>query len=237
MCDCFRGSTTIDTCCLLLLFAAACCRYPGIEGAHAIAATIFGDYNPAGRTASTWYESTASLPDYSWHHGDMDESAEGGLTYRFIQNRSKAVYPFGFGLSYTSFAYSNLTIGGENAPAACESLKVSVDVTNRGTVAGDEVVQVYVKLPEATVPTTRVRLVAFERLSMIQPGATERIELTIEPSATAVVYPSSDVYNDTRWVEKGKLELFVGGGQPDYTAGTLAATAARSSTALLSSCQ
>jgi len=204
--------------------------YPGIEGGNAVAATIFGDYNPAGRTASTWYTGTDVLPP----PGEMDETKGNGTTYRYIKSQKFVSYPFGFGLSYSSFSYSNFAAT-KYSVMACEEIQLSVQVKNTGTVDGDEVVQVYAKLPNATVPTTMVRLVSFERV-FVKAGETVTVSLTVTPDGYAVVYDNADIYTDSRQMEMGNLMLFVGGGQPDYYEGFLAKTVVISSAAPYSSC-
>ncbi|GMH73110.1 hypothetical protein TL16_g06094 [Triparma laevis f. inornata] len=210
--------------------------YPGIEGANAIAATLFGDSNPAGRSASTWYRSTSVLPD-AWLEGSMDESDGNGITYRFIKDQSVVDFPFGWGLSYTTFHYSDLTVE-KNVKQIdpCESITLSVTVANVRDLDGEEVVQVYLKLPDATVETTLVRLVSFKRV-MIKSGDSARVGLKIMPQAMAVIYDDeeSDPYNDTRHMESGLLQLFVGGGQPGYV-DTQHVEVDVTDTALLSSC-
>ena len=105
----------------------------------------------------------------------------------------------------------------------CDPITLTVAVTNTGPLDGDEVVQVYAQTPDATVPTARVRLVAFERVH-IKAGASTVVTLTVLPDTHSVVYPNADVYHDSRQVEVGKVLLSVGGGQPDYYAGVVATT-------------
>ena len=95
---------------------------------------LFGDYNPAGRLPVTFYKSVSDLPPF-------EDYAMKGRTYRFFTGTP--LYPFGHGLSYTTFAYTNLRTSAERVPAA-GTIGVSVDVTNTGARAGDEVVQLYV---------------------------------------------------------------------------------------------
>eukprot|EP00040_Diaphanoeca_grandis_P032448 m.196622 g.196622 ORF g.196622 m.196622 type:complete len:903 (+) comp32628_c0_seq1:29-2737(+) len=204
--------------------------YPGIEGANAIADTIFGDSNPAGRTATTWYTNTSVLPS----PGQMDETAEGGVTYRYVKNQDAVVYPFGYGLSYTTFSYSSFAATSKSI-APCDGVQVSVVVKNTGNVDGDEVVQVYAKLPDATVTTTQVRLVAFDRV-YIKAGDEMTVTLTITPDSYAVVYNNADIYKDSRQIEKGNVQLFVGGGQPGWYKGSLSTTVAVTDTKPLASC-
>jgi beta-glucosidase len=110
--------------------------YPGQAGGTALADALFGDYNPAGRLPVTFYKSEDQLPAF-------DDYNMKGRTYRYFEG--EPLYPFGYGLSYTTFSYRNLRLPGE-APAG-GSLKVSVEVENSGKRAGDEVVQLYVKHP------------------------------------------------------------------------------------------
>jgi beta-glucosidase len=114
-------------------------RYPGQEGGDAIADVLTGAYNPAGRTAVTWYANEADLPP----RDQQSMYAGNGWTYRFF--KGDVTFPFGYGLSYTTFAYSNLQLSASTV-APCEPVIVSFSVTNTGSVDGDEVMQVYVQL-------------------------------------------------------------------------------------------
>ncbi len=116
--------------------------YGGQQGGNAVADVIFGDYNPAGRVPVTYYKSIDQIP--AFENYDM-----AGKTYRFF--RQEPLYPFGYGLSYTTFGYSNLVIP-EKATAG-DKITVKVTVTNTGKVEGDEVVQLY--LTDEKASTTR----------------------------------------------------------------------------------
>jgi beta-glucosidase len=145
------------------------------------------------------------------------------------------VFPFGHGLSYTDFSYSGLSVSSSTI-SACDKFELTVTVTNTGKTDGDEVVQIYAKLPDATVPTTRVRLVGFDRVH-VAAGQAAKVTVSIDPNAYAVVHNSSDPYSDTRYIEQGKLVLFAGGGQPDSYAGALNTTVSVTGPSkLLSSC-
>ena len=132
------------------------------------------------------------------------------------------------------FSYSGLGAGSPTVDP-CGTISLTVTVANTGKVDGDEVVQVYAKLPDASVPTTLVRLVAFERVA-IKTGASATVQLVVKTTDLAVVYANSDVYKDSRAIEKGKVELYVSGGQPDYTASPLVTTVTVTGTEALSSC-
>ena len=186
--------------------------YPGMEGAHGLVDVLFGKRSPAGRASVTYYTSTSELPPA----GTMDlypSSTSHGLTYRHY--KGKPLFPFGFGLSYTKFKYSDLKVE-TTAPKACDDMKVSVTVMNTGSRDGDEVVQLYVKQPHASVPVPQVRLVDFERVTIPQ-GQSKTVELTIRPEFHSIITETGgDVYIDKQSVEKGEIEIYVGGGQPDF---------------------
>jgi len=127
--------------------------YPGQAGGTALADVLFGDYNPGGRLPVTFYKSEAQLPPF-------DDYSMKGRTYRYFEG--EPLYPFGYGLSYTTFAYSNLRVPDE--VRANTAIEVSVDVENTGRRAGDEVVQLYMKHPGVVR-----ELAGFKRVTL-QPG-------------------------------------------------------------------
>ncbi|MBM3498244.1 MAG: hypothetical protein FJX74_06190, partial [Armatimonadetes bacterium] len=172
--------------------------YGGEEAGTALAEVLFGDAGPAGRLPVTVYASADDLPPFESY--DME-----GRTYRFF--RGTPLYPFGFGLSYTRFEYRDLRI----TPGAIEpegEAEVSVEVANVGEVAGDEVVQLYVTDPEASVPVPLRQLQGFRRITL-EPGATERVVFTLQPGQL-VCYAD----DGAAMVEPGRFILSVGGGQP-----------------------
>ncbi len=186
--------------------------YPGQHG-DAVADAIFGNSNPAGRLPVTFYRSTSDLPPFT-------DYSMANRTYRYYTG--EVLYPFGYGLSYTTFQYSNLKVP-EKAQTG-NDVKVSVDVKNTSQIAGDEVVEAYLNrdvspvnssaLPagqtmtaeEATQASTpRKALVGFQRLSL-KPGETKTVNFTITSYQLSVVGP------DAKWVERpGKMTLQVGG--------------------------
>ena len=153
--------------------------------------------------------------------------------------------PFqGHGLSYTTYKYSQLRLNASTI-GPCDAVGVTVTVRNTGGRDGAEVVQVYAKQPEASVPVPRVRLVAFERVS-IAAGATATVKLSVEPETHAAVLDNDsddDIYDgrEAVVVEKGVVQIFVGGGQPDFAQrmgqpAPLAANVTVSSQATVASC-
>ncbi len=147
----------------------------GQEIGTALADVLFGDYNPGGRTTMTWYASETDIPTTI-----LDYDIKKGTTYWYF--KGTPVFPFGHGLSYTTFTYANLAVSGAGVSGAT-SVNVSVDVTNSGTRAGDEVVQLYVAYPQSTtLPRPRQQLRGFKRVTL-QPGAKQTITFTLPGSA------------------------------------------------------
>ncbi len=172
--------------------------YPGEEGGTALSDVLFGDYNPAGRLPVTFYKSVDDLPPFR-------EYAMAGHTYRFFEG--EPLYPFGYGLSYTQFDYSDLEL---SAPVidAGESLAVSAIVKNTGDSAGDEVVQLYVKDVEASVPVPIRHLEGFERVHLL-PGESCKISFQLQAQQLSIILDDG-----RRAVEPGTFKVFIGGGQP-----------------------
>ena len=172
--------------------------YGGEEAGTALAEVLFGDYSPAGRLPLTVYESVHELPPFESY--DME-----GRTYRFF--RGAPLFPFGFGLSYTRFEYHNLQIA-PSVARADESVAVSVELTNVGAVAGDEVMQLYVTDVGASVPVPLRQLQGFRRVHL-EPGACETVCFTLQPSQLACYADDGG-----SMVEPGSFTVSVGGGQP-----------------------
>ena len=164
--------------------------YPGGEGGTAIADVLFGDYNPAGRLPVTFYKSVDQLPPFT------DYSMQ-GRTYRYF--KGEALYPFGFGLSYTKFVYSNLRF--DNSAKAGESVGVTVDVTNAGEREGEEVVQLYLTDVAASVPVPIRTLVGFDRISL-RPGEKRSVTFTITPRQMSLIDD-----NGKRVIEPGEFSI------------------------------
>jgi beta-glucosidase len=174
--------------------------YPGEEGGTAVADVLFGDYNPAGRLPVTYYKSVDQLPSFESYAMD-------GRTYRYF--KGEPLYPFGYGLSYTKFAYSNLNVPTTVASGA--PVTVRATVTNAGTRPGDEVVQLYVTDVEASVRVP-VRSLQGVRRIRLAPGEKREVSFTLEPSQLAIVDDSG-----ARAVEPGDFVVTVGGKQPGFS--------------------
>ena len=171
--------------------------YPGQQGGTAIARTLAGANNPAGRLPVTFYTGTDQLPPFA-------DYAMAGRTYRYFTG--KPLYPFGHGLSYTKFAFSGLTLS-TAALTAGERLGVDAVVRNTGRREGDEVVQLYLGFPDA--PGTPIRaLRGFARVHLA-PGARQTVHFDLSPRDLSSVTPAGD-----RVVAPGAYKISVGGGQP-----------------------
>jgi beta-glucosidase len=174
--------------------------YPGQAGGQAIADVLFGDYNPAGRLPVTFYRDTTDLPPF-------ESYAMKGRTYRFFEGTP--LYPFGHGLSYTSFRYQRLR-SSSNTLRAGDSVTVSVDVTNTGRRAGDEVVQLYVRHPSSKVERPRRDLRGYVRVSL-RAGETKTVRMRLPARALAYWNPDTDAWV----VETGPVEIEVGASSAD----------------------
>ncbi|HUN86551.1 MAG TPA: glycoside hydrolase family 3 C-terminal domain-containing protein [Terracidiphilus sp.] len=173
--------------------------YPGVEGGTAIARTLAGLNNPAGRLPVTFYSSLDGIPPFT------DYSMK-NRTYRYFTG--KPLWGFGYGLSYTSFKYGPVKLSAETLRAG-EPLTATVTVTNDGQVGGDAVVEAYLKTPQADGPIHS--LVAFDRLT-IAPGTSKEVTLKIDPRSLSSVDDQGN-----RSILAGKYELSVGSAQPEET--------------------
>jgi len=179
----------------------------GQELGTAVADVLFGDYNPAGRTTMTWYANETDLPSDVFQY---DIRAGKGLTYQYFTGTP--LYPFGFGLSYTTFAYSNLQIGATSL-APCDETTVSVDVQNTGTREGDEVVQLYVSYPDTAMVRPMKQLRGFERIHLA-PGATQTVSFPLRGEALAYWNEGNNRFA----VEAGTVSIQVGASSADIRA-------------------
>ena len=181
--------------------------YPGQAGGTAIADVLFGDYNPAGRLPVTFYRDTSDLPPFD-DYRMLD--APKGRTYRFFEGTP--LYPFGHGLSYTTFRYGALRASAASAGAR-DTVLVQVDVTNTGRRAGDEVVQLYVRHEGSRVKRPRRELRGFRRVPLA-PGETRTVAFRLPVSSLAYWDEGT-----SRWVvESEPVRLMVGASSADIRA-------------------
>ncbi|MGO4213769.1 fibronectin type III-like domain-contianing protein, partial [Terriglobus sp. YAF25] len=167
------------------------------EEGHGLADVLFGEYSPAGRLNQTWPESDAQLPpitDYNIRHGS---------TYMYA--KQKPLYAFGYGLSYTTFTYEDLSLSSHNVNADGE-VRVSVKVKNTGNRAGDEVVQIYVQHLGSAVERPQLELKAFERIH-IESGASRNVVFNLKPRDLAYWDEAGHVW----CIEKESIRVLAGG--------------------------
>lgn len=169
--------------------------YPGELGGEAIAETLFGDNNPGGHLPITFPQTVGQLPDAY----DTDPSR----IFRYIDSDGKPLFPFGFGLSYTTFRFGHL-VAHAPLPGSSNAVRITVDVTNTGTRAGDEVAQLYFHKDVSSVETARRSLVGFSRIHLM-PGQTRTVTFLI-PQRELAVWNA-----DRKWViEPGTYTLWAG---------------------------
>ncbi|HUV41493.1 MAG TPA: fibronectin type III-like domain-contianing protein, partial [Sedimentisphaerales bacterium] len=184
--------------------------YPGQEGAHAIARVIFGDVNPSGKLPETFPKRLEDNPSYGFFPGQKRSVSYGEgiyVGYRHYDTRGiEPLFPFGHGLSYTQFEYSNLRVQ-QNKDA---DVRVTLDVKNAGKVAGAETVQLYVKDIETSVDRPAKELKGFVKLEL-QPGQTKQAELLLNRDAFAFFSPTRKMWV----VEPGQFELLIAASSRD----------------------
>jgi beta-glucosidase len=172
--------------------------YSGEEGGTAIADTLSGRNNPGGRLPVTFYKDVHQLPNF------MDYSMQ-GRTYRYFEG--KPLYPFGYGMSYTTFSYSGLTIP-QTDVAAGDPVTAEASVTNTGSRAGDEVVQLYLKFPDVPgAPLLALR--GFQRVHL-EPGQSRKVQFDLKGRDLSMVTEAGDPI-----IAQGPYTITIGGGQPD----------------------
>ncbi|MGB8646348.1 MAG: beta-glucosidase BglX [Anaerolineae bacterium] len=179
--------------------------HPGIEGGNAIADLLFGDAVPGGKLPVTWPFSAGQCPIYYAHNLTHQPETAPGFQSRYWDIPSTPLYPFGFGLSYTTFAYSNLQLTPAK-PRIGETLSVAVDVTNTGHRSGDEVAQLYIHQRAGSASRPVRELKGFRRITLA-PGETRTVHFTLGPAELS--YWSTAVNG---WVQESEtFDLWVGG--------------------------
>ncbi len=170
--------------------------YPGEFGGQAVAEVLFGDRNPSGKLTITFPKTVGQLPDFY----DFDPSK----TDKYVDGDRTPLFPFGFGLSYTTFSYDGLTVKAPEAGSDTDVL-VTVDVRNSGQVEGDEIAQLYLHHDVSSVEVADRALQAFARVHL-KPGQTERVTFRLKPAQLAVWDARRE------WsVEPGPYTVFAGG--------------------------
>lgn len=173
--------------------------YPGAEGGKAIASLIFGEYSPSGKLPVTFYRTVEELPDFK------DYSMK-NRTYRYMEN--EALYPFGYGLSYTRFEYGCIKVKKDTIQTG-ENFNCLVKVKNAGNIESIETVQLYLKDVEASVTLPRWQLAGIKRVNLA-PGEEKEVSFTVTPRQMALIN------NEGRCIlEPGVFEVYIGGSQPD----------------------
>ena len=165
--------------------------YPGEQGGNAIADVLFGDYNPAGRLPMSVPRHVGQLPVYY--------NKPAPTAHDYVEMSAQPLYPFGFGLSYTTFEYSDLSITDES---------ISFNITNTGTITGDEVAQLYVRNTGTSVVQPERQLKAFERVTL-EPGKTHKVTFLFKDIDLSIV-------NDKmQWTTEGQYEFLIGSSSQD----------------------
>ncbi|XP_028393522.1 probable beta-D-xylosidase 6 [Dendronephthya gigantea] len=167
---------------------------PGQNAGKALVAVLLGYENPAGRLPYTWPASMSQVPDMTNYSMD-------GRTYRYF--KGDPLYPFGYGLSYTNFSYSNIVVPKEIKP--CDQAVVTAELRNIGNRNGDEVTQLYINWPKATVPVPQMQLVGVKR-TFLEASQSIELSFTIEAAQFAV-------YTDQMVIEPGPINVYLGGQQ------------------------
>ena len=168
--------------------------YPGQEGGTAVADVLFGDYNPGGKLSVTFYKNDAQLPDY-------EDYSMKGRTYRYFDD---ALFPFGYGLSYTTFEIGEASIKGENG-----QFEVSIPVANKGQLAGTEIVQLYIRdLADKEGPLKSLR--GFQRVD-VKAGQTATATIQLDPKS----FEFWDAETNTMRTKPGQYEILYGNSSLD----------------------
>ncbi|MCE4553666.1 beta-glucosidase BglX [Pelomonas cellulosilytica] len=180
--------------------------FPGTEGGHAVADVLSGAVNPGGKLPVTWPRSTGHVPAFYNHNLTHDNDTGPHFTSRYATSAtSTPLYPFGHGLSYTSFAYADLKLDRTTAKAG-DPVRVTVTVRNTGAVAGDEVVQLYVHQRAGSAARPQRELKGFQRVSLA-PGAQQQVSFTLGRDELKFWSPVTRAFG----VEPSGFDVWVGG--------------------------
>ncbi|MBB6110984.1 beta-glucosidase [Mucilaginibacter lappiensis] len=181
--------------------------FPGPESGRVVAETLFGDNNPGGRLPITFPKTTGQI-EYNFPFKPASQASQGGENSWGKTSVNGALYPYGYGLSYTKFEYSNLQVSPEKENSQGD-VQVSVDVTNTGSRKGDDVVQLYLKDEVSSVTTYEYDLRGFERVNLA-PGEKKTVQFTLHPDDLALLDKNMN------WtVEPGKFMVMIGSSSVD----------------------
>ena len=176
----------------------------GTEAGNALADVLFGSYNPSGKLTTTFPLNIGQIPLYYNHKNTgRPYNANNKFTSKYLDSPNEPVYPFGFGLSYTSFGYSDIKVSKNNLQGK-EALTATVTLTNSGKIAGEEVVQLYIQDPEASISRPVKELKNFKKV-MLQPG--EKKEVSFNITTSDLMFYNSDLKYD--W-EPGDFIIYIG---------------------------
>lgn len=179
--------------------------YPGTEGGNAVADVLFGDANPGGKLPFDWPRSVGQVPIYYAHNRTQAPEDAPDFTSRYWDISSKPLYPFGYGLSYSQFTFSNIHLSAPSVKIGAK-LEVTADVQNTGSVAGDEVAQVYIHQQAGLASRPVRQLKGFERLAL-QPGERKTVHFTL--GRDELSYWSGQTKS---WIEEPEhFDVWVGG--------------------------
>ena len=178
--------------------------HPGVEAGNALLNIIFGDVNPSAKLTTTFPYSTGQCPMYYAHINTGRPGGKGKFTSKYLDTPLTPVYPFGYGLSYTTFAYSNLIVEIKE-----DALKISVDVTNTGSIAGDEIVQCYThqRVGQRVRPVKQLR--AFDKIHL-EAGEMKNVQFTLSKRSLGYY---NNVMNYV--VDAGEYDVYVGTNSED----------------------
>jgi beta-glucosidase len=187
--------------------------FAGTEGGNAIADILFGDDSPSGKLPATFPRTVGMVP-YYYNHKMTGRPFDPNNSYtsRYLDVENSALYPFGYGLSYTTFEYDNLSISRDSIGVA-GSVNVTVDVTNTGERTGEEVVQLYIRDLVGSVTRPVKELKGFEKIQL-DPGETQTVTFNLGPEKLSFYNIDME-----KVVEPGEFKVFVGGNSQDVLEG------------------
>jgi beta-glucosidase len=181
----------------------------GTQAGNAVAAVLFGDYNPTGKLTATFPRSVGQIPIYYNHKNTgRPQNPNDKYTSKYIDSPNEPLYPFGYGLSYTSFEYGDISLSKQELKGD-EALTITIPVKNTGKYKGEEVVQLYISDPVATISRAVKELKGFQKV-MLAPGETKEVRFSVSPEQLKF-YNSNLEYN---W-EPGQFEVQIGGNSRD----------------------